>query len=345
MRAGTARNRQAGLTLVELMVALVLGSLLLVGVFNVMLGARASYQLQSGFSQIQASARFALEEMAIDIRNAGFTGCTRDLARITNVLDDPGDYYGNILAGTQAYNANASDWTPSLPKEILDEQAGSDVLTVRTSNAGDVFLRTAMGTTSDDLELTLNSVGAGETVEIGSIVALTDCLSTSVFQVNGVDAATDTARHTAGKNGQSIEPGNSSGNLAKRYEAGAHVIVMETVSYFVRQSSNGTGASLWRRRGSSNSEELLEGVDNLQILMGQDADGDQVVDAYVTPDLAVAEETVAVRLHLLVRSLDELSIDTDTRTFDMGGEVIPAFDDRRLRRVFTKTISVRNRLP
>lgn len=338
-------QRQTGLTLVELMIALVLGSLLLIGVFNVMVGARTSYQLQSGFSQIQASARFALEEMAFDIRNAGFTGCTRDDARITNVLDGPADYYGNILAGAEAYNANANDWTPNLPAQIISPQTGSDVLTVRTSNEGDVFLRTAMGTTADDLQLTLNSVGSTGSIDVGSILVLTDCLSTSVFQVNGADAGTATVRHVAGKNSQSIEPGNSSGNLAKRYEAGAHVIVMETVSYFVRQSSNGTGASLWRRRGFGNSEELLEGVDNLQIMMGQDPDGDQVVDAYVTPDVAVPDETVAVRLHLLVRSLDEMSIDTDTRTFDMGGEVIPAFNDRRLRRAFTKTVSVRNRLP
>lgn len=337
--------RQQGLTLIELMISLILGSLLLIGVFNVMLGARASYQLQAGFAQIQSSARFALEEMAFDIRNAGFTGCTRDPARISNVLDDPGDYFGNILAGTQAYNAEVDVWDPVLPAEVLNAETGSDVLVVRTSNQGDVFLRASMANTSDNLQLTNNSVGASATIDNGSILAITDCLSTTVFQVNGANDATDTIRHVAGKNGRNIEPGNAVGTLDKRYEAGAHIIVLETVSYFVRQSANGTGASLWRRRGDANHEELLEGVDNLQILMGQDPDGDQIVDSYVTPDLAVPEETVAVRLHLLVRSLDEMNIDTDARTFDLGGEEIAAFNDRRLRRVFTKTVSLRNRLP
>lgn len=339
------RADQAGFTLVELMIALLLGLLILAGIFNVMVSSRASYQIQNGMGQIQESARFALETMAFDIRNSGFTGCTRRQDRIENTLDDPNGYYGNLLAGVESYNANDGGWVPALPDQIINPTVGSDVLTLRVTDDGDVFVRSAMTGLNAPIQITPGAVG--DAVEVGSVVALTDCLNTSVFQVNGVDASTDTVQHVAGKNTQDIEPGNASAAFVKRYDAGAQLIVMDTVSYFIRDNSDTSTRinSLWRRRGSRPSEELLEGVENMQILLGQDPDGDQVVDAYVTPDLAVAAETVAVRIHLLLQSLDETSIDLDARTFDLGGEEIAAFNDRRLRRVFTKTVSLRNRLP
>lgn len=67
------RASQSGLTLIELMVAMVLGLLLTAAVIQVFAGSRSSNTVQSGMSRLQENARFALDALARDIGNAGFT--------------------------------------------------------------------------------------------------------------------------------------------------------------------------------------------------------------------------------------------------------------------------------
>ncbi|MGC4010354.1 MAG: prepilin-type N-terminal cleavage/methylation domain-containing protein [Pseudomonas sp.] len=66
--------RQRGLSLIELLVAMALGLLLLAGVIQVVLSSKRSYQSGVALAELQESGRFALEVVAQDLRNAGFTG-------------------------------------------------------------------------------------------------------------------------------------------------------------------------------------------------------------------------------------------------------------------------------
>ena len=54
------RRRQAGLSLIELMIALLIGSILLIGLVQVFGASRTAYQLSEGMSRTQENARFAL---------------------------------------------------------------------------------------------------------------------------------------------------------------------------------------------------------------------------------------------------------------------------------------------
>ncbi len=63
--------RQSGVTLVELMVALVLGLFIVGGVIQVFLSGKASYKVQEGLGRIQESARFADFYLGRVLRNAG----------------------------------------------------------------------------------------------------------------------------------------------------------------------------------------------------------------------------------------------------------------------------------
>lgn len=72
MKIALHPQRQAGLTLIELMVAILLGLIVLVVVGQIYLSGRQSYRTQTGFSDMQEAGRFALYFLQRDIRMAGF---------------------------------------------------------------------------------------------------------------------------------------------------------------------------------------------------------------------------------------------------------------------------------
>ena len=146
-------------------------------------------------------------------------------------------------------------------------------------------------------------------------------------------------------------PGNSTLNLGRRFSAGAQVFRMRTTTYFIRESANGTGPALWRRVGLENPQELAEGIENMQVLYGEDTDGDQSPNEYRTAD-AVTDWTqvVSLQVALLAAGTQDRVADADPRTFNLLGEVVDPTDggnvesDGRLRRVLSFTVALRNRL-
>src|SRR5690554_4826207 len=71
-------HAQKGLTLVELMVAMVLGLVVIGGAISLTLANRQSYRTNEGLSQVQESARTAFELLARDLRQAGVSGCDNE---------------------------------------------------------------------------------------------------------------------------------------------------------------------------------------------------------------------------------------------------------------------------
>jgi hypothetical protein len=67
-----SRDRQSGVTLVELLVALVMSLFLIGGILAMHMSARASFLDNSQISRIQENVRFASDYMIRDIRTAGF---------------------------------------------------------------------------------------------------------------------------------------------------------------------------------------------------------------------------------------------------------------------------------
>ena len=69
------RRSEAGLGLIELMVSLVLGMLVVLGLTEVFLGARATYSTQQSSALLQEDARYVLSKIAQEIRMVGMFGC------------------------------------------------------------------------------------------------------------------------------------------------------------------------------------------------------------------------------------------------------------------------------
>ncbi len=96
-------------------------------------------------------------------------------------------------------------------------------------------------------------------------------------------------------------------------------------------------------------QELVEGVESLRVLYGEDLNGDRSADVYLVPN-AVTDWTrvVSIRLGLLVRTPQQTGQDVDTRAYDLladAGSTADDFDpvdDKRQRRLFSSTIQLRN---
>ncbi len=97
-------HQQRGFSLVEIMVAMVLGLILLGGTIAIYASSKDSYRLQENIAGMQENARFALHALRRDAEMAGFP-------RVLNVApfivtgDNPG---GNINV-TADGGGNASD--------------------------------------------------------------------------------------------------------------------------------------------------------------------------------------------------------------------------------------------
>jgi len=97
-------------------------------------------------------------------------------------------------------------------------------------------------------------------------------------------------------------------------------------------------------------QELIEGIEEMQILYGVDTTGDDHPNQYMTADLISTDfsvpinwdEVMSVRLMLLVRSLSAFVVEAP-QFITYNGATYTA-PDRRLYQVFTTTIALRNRV-
>lgn len=74
----TGALSQAGLSLIELMIAIALGALLLLGLVQIFSGVRTTFGTTEALSRIQENSRFALEFIRRDVRMAGHFGCVNE---------------------------------------------------------------------------------------------------------------------------------------------------------------------------------------------------------------------------------------------------------------------------
>ncbi|MBN8921950.1 MAG: prepilin-type N-terminal cleavage/methylation domain-containing protein [Rhodanobacter sp.] len=93
------RRPLAGFTLIELMVAMLLGLIVIAGVSSVFLANQRAHRTNQALGDVQDNTRIAFEMMARDIRDAGLTGCGNS-GRVANVLNN------GPAAGGSAWWAN-----------------------------------------------------------------------------------------------------------------------------------------------------------------------------------------------------------------------------------------------
>jgi type IV pilus assembly protein PilW len=95
------------------------------------------------------------------------------------------------------------------------------------------------------------------------------------------------------------------------------------------------------------AEELVEGVESLQILYGIDTSGNLQANEYLPANLVPRwDQVVSARIGLLLVSTNDNVVPGDqTDIVIMGTTFQPPDDDRRLRQAMVATVTLRNRAP
>ncbi len=88
------RRSQSGLTLIELMIAMIVGLFLSVGVIQIFTANNLTYRMTENISRLQENGRFALENLGKAVRSAGFKGDTENspttnFPAVTYTASDP----------------------------------------------------------------------------------------------------------------------------------------------------------------------------------------------------------------------------------------------------------------
>jgi len=336
-------QKQKGMTLVELMIALVLGLIVTGVVIDMFLSSRQMYRVQDARARLQENGRYAIEHIAKQIRNAGYSGCaTRsanqsDTSLITNTLNTA--YQWDFETGIQGFDASGAIWSPTKDDSITGPgpDTGTDILTIRTMVDPVIEVVGHVASAMKDGSAAIQ-IKAPHSLAVTDIVMVTDCYKSAVFQISSINNIAENVglSHAAGN---APAPGNSTTNLGKNYE-GADLVRLTTTSFYI------SGSSL-QQRIFNNSEELIQGIENMQILYGIDTGVDEIVDDYV-PASVVTDwgDVLSVRVSLVMVTEEEnLTVDgpQDYRLNDTM--VTPAAGDSRLRETFTRTVSLRNRMP
>jgi len=326
-------NRQSGISLVEILVSLVISLFLLGGIVQVYSGNKATFKFTGALAEIQETGRFALETMSQDLRLAGVWGCIAydadDTENINSVL--------NPATVGAAYDPELHDFAAQTAVEG-DNNTGlnaSDSLIVRGAKPGQSNVTGPFAPVATP-EVT---IAGNSRIEGNDFVLIARCGSNDLLIKEDADIMQVTS--STYDNGTDTTLLTLDGAKTQRYENDASVIELQTVTYSIQNSTLGTNEPTLVRTEFDVDEELVEGVEDLQVLYGVDEDGDRFPNRYFQANDVVDFSTVvSVRIMLLVRSLDE-RVTEQPQTYTFNGVTVTP-NDLRMRQVFTTTIALRN---
>jgi type IV pilus assembly protein PilW len=335
-------RRQAGLTLVELMIATTLSLVLLAGVLLVFSANKTTYRMQNGLGTLQENGRYALRQITADLQMAGFGGCLSPNVgpRIVVVAKNPPTYLEDFAGGEFFTGVNGAATSYGGQTSV----AGTDAIEIRGPLRSSVSFVTGETPASGDVDV----VGDGTGFAVGDYMMISDCAGGEIFRATGVSINTDgdtEIGHSSTNNQQSV--------LSRPYTADAVVTELTTHTYFVADTGRNTAAgqdilALYRFDGTGAAQELVDGVENLQIEYGLDSvSSDGVIDEYTDSPSSVADwsNVKAVRVMLLLNSVDAAStVPPDYTYFGLQTTAFnqSASTDLRLRQEFSAVVSVRN---
>jgi len=366
-------HKTRGFTVVELMIATVIASILMLGVIQIFSANKRSHVIGTGLARVQENIRFAMKDISYASRMAGYVGCS---GKIHNHLDttDPG-YSDDLFnfdnatggweftngAGTsvtepgQSYtlpssispdgtashwdNYNDDDLPASLTNRVLP---GTDVVVLKWAGSNTGISIKNMNTN----KASINTNGASGIAQ-GTILIVSDCSAGDAFQNVANASASAVSRGTVA----GWSPGNTnpaSSDWTHVYPSSADFLFFTSRAFYIGEGTSGEPA-LFRityTQGSTGQvvEELAEGVENMQVLYGVDTNADDYADQFVTArDITSHADVVALKLAFLARTPDEVKETASSDTYNLLGTNITSPSDRRLRYVFTTTLKLRNK--
>jgi len=314
-------RHQHGLTLVELMVALAIGSFLIIGAVQIYNQSREAFVVNESIARVQETAQFAMDTIESDLRMASNWGrSSRPLAVEGRSID-----------------GDANPLSLSAPTSCGDKWALDLALAIDGSN--------------NAYSLACGSTGA---VQTNSDVVTIRRASVQPAPLQAGRLQIQSTR----VQGLLLDDGTLPGEFTPANSSTHNLLVH---SYYVAQTSDlMPGVPTLRRKTLASvggaavvqDQEVAHGVENVQLQLGVDVNQDNAVDRYVNPDNRIYDpahvdyipgaRVLAARVWLVVRSVTPEQGITDTNTYRPGDVDLGTPNDNFRRMQVSKTILLRN---
>ena len=282
---------------------------------------------------------------------------------------------GTGRGGAVNVSAPSGGWTPALDASLNGStglspapRPGSDVLVLRifSGDAAPLF---------SDIRPAISQPGAvsippasNALIENGRYYGLASCERAAVFQARGPGAGGVFPIGPGGSNlatGFNTSQGGGGPPISDFTANTTQVFRADAFVYYVGLRGADGMPSLFRARFANGvwgaSEELVEGVDTLQLMYGLDSDGNGAIEGYVRADEVVAgvtayndvanrwRQVASVELGLVLRSPEragtpDRNVSANGAVQVIGVTVNSNANESILRRPYETTIALRNRL-
>ena len=304
------KRLMAGVSLIELMVSLVIGSLLIIGAVTVYMQSRNTYRTNESAARLQETARYALDVIEPDVRMAGFWGLTNRPEYVEN-RGLPAETAQTVATGVT--NNCGTNWTVDAA-HYLDG-------------------RDHDGTGFDLACAALAPADWADVLIVRRASSNTAAATNNRFQIQS-----NRIRAVIFKDG-TVPPG-----FAVAPASETHDLIVN--AYYVSNPAGTTRFALRRKLLNGNAvqdEEVIEGVQDLQVQFGIDTNGDNNADQYVNTDAVPAgAQIVSARIWIMVVAPDIEVGFVDGTDYAYANAAPGTFNDSRRRLVVSKTIQIRN---
>ena len=351
-RAGSGTHGQRGMSLVELLVAIVLGMVVVAALITLYGNVSRSNNEMSKTNMLIENGRFAMQLLREDVAHAGFFGpidyitptaipdpCVAYAAWPVNAAERAA-YKDNLLSIPVQGSSSGAAYA-GCGGAMADVLPNSDVLIVRHANTCTV------------------GPGCDRVDDTGPHVQISGCRSGPTPEPPYI---VETLAEMDARSPR-IRAKNCTAEVERRR------LVVNV--YYV---ANGTGGipTLMRKQmvngAIGDAEALVEGIEAFQVEYGLDTRGsnglpisgtnpaDGNADVYVSfpctgacptavglaSELEVLQNTVTVRMHVLARNLQPTTGHVDAKSYTLGDHAIAAANDGYKRHVFTSTVRLVN---
>lgn len=354
MRAMSFIRRPArGFTIIELLVALGIGSLIATAMLMLFARTLEANREQFKAAQQLENGRYALDLLFNDLRHAGYFGEYASLTAAPGSLPDPcavpaegavvsgsanSDHFAFHLQGYPAASLTASATIPAACASWIDSASlrpGSDIVVVRRVNT--------IPLVADPPATDTTGTATTATVTANEVYVQAD---TGNMDVQHGVAATINALKTAKDATATLQRRHPNINTTPRPLVAAAIRKLHVHVYFVAKCRQGSGTNgkctttddtvptlkrLELVAGASAPTfqlvPLADGIEFLKLRYGLDTTSsvtgktvDAVEDTIVSAPATVSDwqNAVTVEINLLARNPDSTSDYTDTKTYDLG---------------------------
>ena len=320
-----------GFTLIELMVAMLLGLIVIAGVGSVFLSNQRVYRTNKALSDVQDSARVAFEMMARDIRTSGLSGCDNS-GRVANVLKNGPNAGGTLVwwanFGSPLVGYTTAQTDLAVQAAAATRVANTESLTLLGVEGSGVSVKTD---TEPSGTFTINE--STSDLKSGDVIIVCDPDHAAVTQLSSV-AGSSLSHATSGTPGNCTTdlsyPTICSSSSSYVYSPNAQISKVTAVDWYVGQNADG-GNSLYRIALTNTggaltapASEMVRNVSSLNFFYHQ-LGGTNFVTADLVSNWAQVD---AVQATLSMNSVD-------TRA---GTDIKP------IARTLTSTTTLRNRV-